>query len=714
MRMKEKLSVYTVLLLACSIILALVIAAGCSGKQTTRQLTTIPVDTRSEAGGLISSGKYRGVAVADMDNDGKLDVVGGGAGTVAIWYGEGSNGMGVPQFVPVKGEIQSVAVADFNEDGLNDIVISVQGESSGIMMLLNAQRGKWIKAVGPTEINRYQGVLAADVNRDGHLDILAANVTSDVQGGVQVWLGDGQGRWPRESGPTVTGTFMDVAAADFDGNGTMDIVAAGWGGYGSLRVWLGDGSGSWSAAADPVAEGSFYGVTAVDLNGDGRIDVLAGTYRQGVRVFLGDGKGRFVETAGPRVQGSFWRVLASDLDGDGVRDLLASSVDGAGIKAWRNEPNKAWSPMEGRFPDRGSYYDMAVGDLNRDGRDDICAASFGEGVKMWLGKGGVSHRAGPTPAVMRVDLQDQATPEDVFENDVFTSSSGFAEYKIGPGDVLEITLWKGASAVRELLRVKADGKISYGYVEDIDVNGSTPSQLDALLTERLKEYVKSPRIDVVVKEYNSKFVTLMGAIGVHRAGAGAGKYELIGRTTILEMLSKAGGPTRDANLSDVRIRRKNNRSFSVDLYKAITQGDLSQDIVLNDGDLIYVPAISKESNRVYVFGEVTSPGVYTFSGSEMRLFDAISQAGGVTVFAHSESTKIVRGDITRPEIVSPNLKQLVEEGDQTQNIALANGDLVYVPRSFIGDVNLFVQRIRPLLQVLFAPAQFLDVYNINE
>ena len=206
-------------------------------------------------------------------------------------------------------------------------------------------------------------------------------------------------------------------------------------------------------------------------------------------------------------------------------------------------------------------------------------------------------------------------------------------------------------------------------------------------------------------------MTILGhGAGYHATRAG-GRYPLTGRVTVLEIVSKSGGLAKDANLSNIRIRRKNGRAFTVDLYKALNQGDISQDIVLDDGDLVFIPIITKEENRVYVFGEVDKPGVYTFTGAEMRLFDAVSQAGGITVFATEASTKIVRGDITRPEVISANLKMIIEEGDQTQNIALANGDLVYVPRSFVGDVNLFVKRIKPLLELIFAPARIVDQYD---
>ena len=93
--------------------------------------------------------------------------------------------------MPVDGDVRSIAVADINEDGLVDIIFSVQRQSSGIRLLLNQSQRRWIFKKGPIEINKYEGIRSADINGDGHMDIIAANVTSATQGGIQIWLGDG-------------------------------------------------------------------------------------------------------------------------------------------------------------------------------------------------------------------------------------------------------------------------------------------------------------------------------------------------------------------------------------------------------------------------------------------------------------------------------------------------------------------------------------------
>jgi polysaccharide export outer membrane protein len=301
---------------------------------------------------------------------------------------------------------------------------------------------------------------------------------------------------------------------------------------------------------------------------------------------------------------------------------------------------------------------------------------------------------------------DRTRLQSPVENGVFKTINGVAEYKIDPGDTLEITLWEGTSPKKEEIRVRPDGRISFGFVEDLKVKGMTFSQLDRLLTTDLKEYVKNPRIDVVVINKNSKFVRLAGAI-VHR-----GQYPLTGRATVLEMITQYGGMTKDADLGDIRIRRKNGQTVSLDLFKAINKGDLSQDLVLDDGDLVFVPTLAEGGNRVYVFGEVEKPGAYTFAGSDVRLFDAISEAGGATAFASADNTRVVRGDPASPEIITADLKSLIEEGNLSQNVVLAAGDMVYVPRSGWGDVNLYNKRIRPLFELILWPARtVIDWYN---
>ena len=688
------------------------LSASCASRPTIK--SDAPVESILESR-PVSSGRYRSVFLADLDSDGNLDLIAGGSPpkALSISYGEGKGRLSSPQILSVQGEVQSVAAADVNRDGFKDIIVSVRKGASGILVWHYKGIRQWIRADGPTAINEYQGITCTDVNGDGFTDIVAANASIEARGGIQVWLGDGNGNWPVESGPTKNGTFMDVAAADFNGDGIVDLAGTSWGAQGALRVWIGDGTGGWSALP-PLQSGSFYGLHAGDLNSDGDTDLVATTFRAGIEVYIGDGRGNFDAAASPQTTGSFWDAAITDLDDDGTIDLLASSNVNDGIRAWRFKNRNNWETIAGRFPSWGSFFELTVADFDKDGTDDICAASFGEGVKFWRGKADTTISS-IADVISKGAVGIERTENGVEENDVYTTISGFPEYKIGPGDVVEITRWQGPTSVIEEVLVRPDGRISTEFIDDLMVKGLTPTQLDRLLTEYFKDYLKDPRIDVVVKEYKSKYVALTGAVGAGirttGSGIGAGRYMLDGKTLLLEIVAKAGGPSRDANLREVRMRRRNGETLTLNLFRAIYQGDPSQNIVLNHGDLLFFPTLKLDANRVFVFGEVANPGVYKLPEVNMHLFDAISKAGGPTVFAAQHHARIVRGSRDHPEIIPVDLLKLIEEGDQTQNVLLASGDLIFVPRSAFGDINQFWNRVRPILDMIFFPARIVNEWD---
>ena len=700
---------------------------GCAQQKAYQQKAIPKQPSVVKADGLVVAGKFTAVLVEDMDNDGHLDIIGSASspGMVTISYGDGKGAVSEPQTLPVRGEVRSIAVADINEDGLRDILFSVRKETSGIRVWMNQAQRKWKQQNGPIKINKYENLKTADVNGDGHMDVIAANSTSDIIAGIQVWLGNGKGGWFGESGPTTMGRYMGVALADLNQDGFLDLVGAGWGTYGAVRVWLGHGNGMW-AATPPLAKGSYYGVNVGDVNDDGNLDLIAAAYRKGVQIFLGDGKGAFQSVRGPLeyINGrrkaqpnltgsqSFWQALPIDLDGDHQLDIIASSLDDRGIFAWKNSGENRWRSHKGQFPSAGIYYGLALGDINGDGVMDICAANFGEGIQILPGTIGQKI----TQKNMEIEQLSASDRRAAFEapmrNDVFETINGVAEYRIGPGDLLEINFWEAGTSKKEEILVQQNGRISFGFVEDLFVKGLTVSQLDELLTKNLKQYFRKPRIDIFVKEYNSKSITLLGAITPKSVGGGgAGKYVLSGRTTLLEILTKAGGPTENANLKTVNIRRKNGKLITLDIFKAIQEGDPDKDFVLNDGDLVFIPTLDIAGNRVYVFGEVEKPGTYSFKSSKIRLADAISEAGGPTVFAAAAETRVVRGEITKPEILLADLQGLIENGDQSQNISLVNGDLVYVPRSWIGNVNRLSEQLMPLWQLLKGPGSVYRTYK---
>jgi len=117
---------------------------------------------------------------------------------------------------------------------------------------------------------------------------------------------------------------------------------------------------------------------------------------------------------------------------------------------------------------------------------------------------------------------------------------------------------------------------------------------------------------------------------------------------------------------------------------------------------VTVGVVSTQNQKVIVLGEVKNPGFFQ-AESSVTAIEAISRAGGFTLDGKKKSVLLIRGGMKKPELMSLDLEKALTEGDLTQNIALQRGDIIYVPRTTIANVNRFFTHlstiISPLLQL---------------
>lgn len=140
----------------------------------------------------------------------------------------------------------------------------------------------------------------------------------------------------------------------------------------------------------------------------------------------------------------------------------------------------------------------------------------------------------------------------------------------------------------------------------------------------------------------------------------------------------------------------------INIYDIIAQGNENLNVIIEAGDTVDIPELPKVDEKVFVMGEVKNQGVYDLKDAE-DLLSAIALAGKFTDVAKEENTLIVRATEPgkRPIVMMADCEALLERADLSQNIKLRDGDLVYVPRMVIGDINKWIRNLDPLLDWLF-------------
>ena len=253
------------------------------------------------------------------------------------------------------------------------------------------------------------------------------------------------------------------------------------------------------------------------------------------------------------------------------------------------------------------------------------------------------------------------------------------EYKIGAKDLLEITVF-ALPELNQTVRVSEDGSITLPLLGKVPIAGLTKEDVEKKLAGLLfeKNYLKNARVTVFIKEYQSSQVAVMGAV------AKSGMYDLIGHTTLLQMISQAGGLTDRAS-NEMFILREDKKTrvqsrIVIDLDDLINNGNHKLNIPLESGDTINIPI--DQFINVFVFGEVRNPGALQAKMSKkINVFQAIAQAGGLTEGASKRGITVTRKDRKsgKETKIRVNLNDVIK--GRAPAIELQEGDVVYVPDS---------------------------------
>ena len=215
----------------------------------------------------------------------------------------------------------------------------------------------------------------------------------------------------------------------------------------------------------------------------------------------------------------------------------------------------------------------------------------------------------------------------------------FAEdYLIASQDVLKITVFEYPDLTTEA-RVSEDGKITFPLLGEIDAKNLTTRQVEKSIAENLisGNIVNNPQVSVFIQQYRGRKITIIGEV------IKPGQFEISGPTTILDIIPMALGLSQNAGYLITVFRKdpasgvkESTTKINVDVDRLLNGGDLSQNIDLQNGDVVYVPKAI-----FYIYGEVNRPGAYRLEKG-ITIKKAIALAGGLTPKGSENRIEVTR------------------------------------------------------------------------
>lgn len=248
-------------------------------------------------------------------------------------------------------------------------------------------------------------------------------------------------------------------------------------------------------------------------------------------------------------------------------------------------------------------------------------------------------------------------------------------YELGPGDVVNFSLFGRPDLDRPGFRIAPDGSVSFLQAQNIKVTGLSLDEARIAIESSLQSHFRSPRVIITPQEVASKRFTILGKV------LKRGVVTLERPITLVEAVANAGGletglfETNTVELADLdrSFISRNGKQLPVDFRRLLSEGEMSLNIEIEPNDYIYIA--SNITNNYFVLGSVVNPGVQGLT-EDASVVAAITRRGGFTDRAWAERVLVVRGSIQSPETIVINVKKVL--AGEEKDFKLAPKDIVFV------------------------------------